>query len=260
MRLKTGMLLLSLSFLSAWEVLCRLLKIPAFLLPSPLRIASALAGNVPLLLRHGIVTLEEIVLGVAGAVFAAIPLALAMFARPSLERGLTPFLVSSQAVPVFALAPILVFWLGYGMTGKILVAGLVIFFPITVALLDGLKSCDPDLEDLFLLMEASFTARLRLLYFPQALPWFFSGLRVGVTVSTIGAVIGEWVGAQKGLGYLMLQANARLRTDLVFACVALLSVIGLSLWFGLGWLEKKLLPWREPLLRFSPTKKRRSFN
>lgn len=249
---------LSLLFLAAWETLCRFSEIPAFLLPAPSRIASTLAGDFPLLLLHGVATLGEILLGVAGAVSAAIPLSLAMFSSPCLERGLTPFLVASQAVPVFALAPILVFWLGYGIAGKVLVAGLVIFFPITVALLDGLKSCDPDLEDLFLLMGASFPARLRLLYIPQALPWFFSGLRVGVTVSTIGAVIGEWVGAQKGLGYLMLQANARLRTDLVFSCVALLSLIGLSLWFGLGWIETKLIPWRESL-QFTP-KARRSCN
>lgn len=257
MRPKTGALALSLLFLLAWEGCCRLLEIPAFLLPAPSRVASAMAGNIFLLLRHGAVTLGEILLGITGAVSAAIPLALAMFASPCLERGLTPLLVASQAVPVFALAPILVFWLGYGMAGKVLVAGLVIFFPIAVALLDGLKSCDPDLEDLFVLMGASFPARLRLLYLPQALPWFFSGLRVGVTVSTIGAVIGEWVGAQKGLGYLMLQANARLRTDLVFACIALLCLIGLSLWEGLGRIEKRLLTWREPL-QF-PSKARRSF-
>lgn len=258
MRRNGSLFLLFALFLCVWEALCRLSEIPSFLLPSPTAIAAAAVANAPLLLRHGLVTLGEIAFGVAGAVAVAVPLALGMFARPSLERGLTPFLVTSQAVPVFALAPILVFWLGYGMAGKVLVAGLVIFFPITVTLLDGLKSCDPDLEDLFLLMGASFATRLRLLYLPQALPWFLSGLRVGVTVSTIGAVIGEWVGAQRGLGYLMLQGNARLRTDLVFACVAVLSLMGLSLWFGIGTIEKKLLAWRAAPERCAPTA-RRSF-
>jgi putative hydroxymethylpyrimidine transport system permease protein len=107
-------------------------------------------------------------------------------------------------------------------------------------------------------MGASFSSRLRLLYIPQSLPWFFSGLRVGVTVSTIGAIIGEWVGAQKGLGYLMLQANARLRTDLVFACIFLLSFIGLSLWLGLGTLESKFLSWRDAPQRFAPAARRSS--
>jgi putative hydroxymethylpyrimidine transport system permease protein len=231
-------------FLAIWEGFCRTTGIPAFLLPAPSRIAVTMAASGPLLLRHGFVTLWEIALGVTGAVAVAVPLALAMFALPGFERSLTPFLVTSQAVPVFALAPILVFWLGYGMASKVLVAGLVIFFPITVALLDGLKSCDPDLDDLFVLMGAPFAVRLRLLYLPQAMPWFLSGLRVGVTVSTIGAVIGEWVGAQEGLGYLMLQGNARLRTDLVFAAITVLSGMGLALWFGIGALENKFLAWR----------------
>ena len=243
-------------FLAGWEAACRLGSVPAFLLPAPTGVAAAVAANFPLLLHHGLVTLEEIALGVAGAVAAAVPLALGMFARPSLERGLTPFLVTSQAIPVFALAPILVFWLGYGMAGKVLVAGLVIFFPITVALLDGLKSCDPDLDDLFVLLGASPWTRLRLLHLPQALPWFLSGLRIGVTVSTIGAVIGEWVGAQEGLGYLMLQGNARLRTDLVFACVAVLSAMGLGLWLGIGAIEKRILAWRTPSGREVQTTRR----
>lgn len=243
-------------FLAAWEWTCRFTDIPSFLLPAPSRIATAVTANLPLLLHHGLVTLEEIALGVSGAVGAAVPLALAMFSRPGLERSLIPFLVTSQAVPVFALAPILVFWLGYGMAGKVLVAGLVIFFPITVALLDGLKACDPDLDDLFILMGASFWTRLRLLHLPQAMPWFLSGLRIGVTVSTIGAVIGEWVGAQEGLGYLMLQANARLRTDLVFACVSVLSAMGLGLWFGIGAIENRILAWRDTSNHIAPTTRR----
>lgn len=245
-------------FLAGWEAACRLSAVPSFLLPAPSQIAAAAAANLPLLLHHGLVTLGEIALGVSGAVAVAVPLALAMFARPSLERGLTPFLVTSQAIPVFALAPILVFWLGYGMAGKVLVAGLVIFFPITVALLDGLKACDPDLDDLFVLLGASFLTRLRLLYLPQAMPWFLSGLRIGVTVSTIGAVIGEWVGAQEGLGYLMLQGNARLRTDLVFACIAVLSAMGLGLWIGIGAIEKRILAWRDTPGRAVPTTRRLS--
>ncbi|HIP82278.1 MAG TPA: ABC transporter permease, partial [Desulfocapsa sulfexigens] len=179
------------------------------------------------------------------ALAVAIPLAMGMFAWPWLEKALSPFLVVSQAIPVFALAPLLVVWLGYGMAGKILMAAIIIFFPVTVSLLEGFKSCDREFRVLFRLMGAGFWQTMRLLYWPWALPHFFAGLRVGVTVATIGAVIGEWVGAQKGLGYLMIQANARLKVDLVFAAILWLSLMGLLLWFGVGWLEKKSIHWKE---------------
>ena len=164
---------------------------------------------------------------------------------PWLEKALSPFLVASQAIPVFALAPLLVVWLGYGMAGKILMAAIIIFFPITVSLLEGFKSCDREFRVMFRLMGAGFWQTMRLLYWPWALPHFFAGLRVGVTVATIGAVIGEWVGAQKGLGYLMIQANARLKVDLVFAVILWLSLMGLLLWFGVGWLERKSIRWKQ---------------
>jgi len=167
-----------------------------------------------------------------------------MFARPALERALAPFLVASQAVPVFAVAPLLVVWLGYGMASKILMAAVIIFFPITVSLLAGFKSCDRDLRLLFGLMGGGFGAALRLLYWPWALPQFFAGLKVGVSVATIGAVIGEWVGAQQGLGYLMIQANARLQVDLVFAVILWLSFMGLGLWTLVGWIERRVVTWR----------------
>ena len=123
----------------------------------------------------------------------AVPLAVAMFAKPSLEKALAPFLVASQAIPVFALAPLLVVWLGYGLASKILMAAVIIFFPITVSLLEGFRSCDTAYRILFRLMGAGFWQTLRRLYWPWALPYFFAGLRVGVSVATIGAVIGEVV-------------------------------------------------------------------
>ena len=238
--------------LAGWEILCRFGEIPAFLLPAPSQVAAALVLNAPLLFRHTLVTLEEILLGITGAVVVAFLLALTLFSRPGLRKALAPLLAASQALPIFALAPILVFWLGYGLASKVLVAGLVIFFPITIALLDGLRSCDHDLEDLFRLWGASFRARLRFLLLPHALPWFLSGLKVGVTISTIGAVIGEWVGAQAGLGFLILQSNARLRTDVVFAAVVVLTGLGLGFWFGIEALEKKLLAWRDEPRQYVP--------
>lgn len=230
--------------LSLWEAACRILEIPLFILPPPSAIAKTALLQAPLILPHALTTGLEIICGIGLALTVAIPLAMAMFAYPWLEKALSPFLVASQAIPVFALAPLLVVWLGYGMAGKVLMAAIIIFFPITVSLLEGFKGCDREFRVLFRLMGAGFWQTMRLLYWPWALPHFFAGLRVGVTVATIGAVIGEWVGAQKGLGYLMIQANARLKVDLVFAVIFWLSLMGLFLWFGVGWLEKKSICWK----------------
>lgn len=240
--LALGILLL---LLGLWEAACRTLDIPLFILPPPSAIVRTALWQAPLILPHALTTGLEIICGIALALAVAIPLAMAMFAYPWLEKALSPFLVASQAIPVFALAPLLVVWLGYGMAGKVLMAAIIIFFPITVSLLEGFKGCDREFRVLFRLMGAGFWQTMRLLYWPWALPHFFAGLRVGVTVATIGAVIGEWVGAQKGLGYLMIQANARLKVDLVFAVILWLSLMGLFLWFGVGWLEKKSICWKE---------------
>ena len=188
--------------------------------------------------------MTEILAGIVLALAVALPLAVGMHVQPALERALAPFLVASQAVPVFALAPLLVVWLGYGLASKVLMAGIIIFFPITVSLLEGFKSCDRDYRVLFDLMGAGKLQSLRKLYWPWALPFFFAGLKVGVSVATIGAVIGEWVGAQQGLGYVMIQANARLKVDLVFAAILWLSLMGVGLWALVGVLEKRCLWWK----------------
>jgi len=215
-----------------------------FILPLPSQILQIAVAKAGLIGPHALATLTEILLGIGLALVTAVPLAIIMFAHPGLERGLAPFLVASQAVPVFALAPLLVVWLGYGMASKVFMAWVIIFFPICISLLSGLKSCDPEYRVLFGLMGATFWQKLHLLYWPWALPQFFSGLKVGVTVATIGAVIGEWVGAQQGLGYLMIQSNARLQTGLVFAAILWLTLMGLGLWTLVGIIEKKTLNWK----------------
>jgi putative hydroxymethylpyrimidine transport system permease protein len=230
--------------LGIWEGAVRIWEVPVFILPPPSLIGWVAVAKAPLILPHAAVTGAEICLGVLLALATAVPLAVAMFAKPVLEKALSPFLVASQAIPVFALAPLLVIWLGYGMASKVFMAWIIIFFPITVSLLQGLKSCDPEYQTLFTLMGSPFFKTLSFLYWPWALPYFFSGLRVGVSVATIGAVIGEWVGAQHGLGFLMIQSNARLQTPLVFAAILWLAVMGLFLWALVGFLEKKTIPWK----------------
>lgn len=231
-------------FLAVWEAACRYLAVPDFILPAPSRIGIVAVENAPLLLSHAGTTLLEILLGIALSVAVAVPVATAMFSHPAVERSLTPLLVASQAVPVFAVAPLLVVWFGYGIVSKVLMAAVIIFFPITVSLLEGFKGCDREYRILFRLMGAGFRQTLRLLWWPWALPNFFTGLKVGVSVATIGAVIGEWVGAQHGLGYLMLQANARLRVDLVFAAILYLSVMGLGLWAAVDAIGRRAVAWK----------------
>jgi putative hydroxymethylpyrimidine transport system permease protein len=232
-------------FLLAWETVCRYLGIPDFILPPPSGIFMAAVDKAPLLLSHAGATLLEIVLGICLSVCVAVPVAVGMFSHPAVERTLTPLLVASQAIPVFAVAPLLVVWFGYGIISKVLMAAVIIFFPITVSLLEGFKGCDREYRILFRLMGAGFWQTLRMLYWPWALPNFFTGLKVGVSVATIGAVIGEWVGAQQGLGYLMIQANARLRVDLVFAAILYLSAMGLGLWTLVDVIGKKAIKWKE---------------
>ncbi|MEA1971401.1 MAG: ABC transporter permease [Thermodesulfobacteriota bacterium] len=237
-------LLIALAVIAIWEFACGWFSVPDFILPAPSEILKTTVLKTSLLLPHAGVTALEIIMGIFLSLLVAVPLATVMFTCPSIERALSPFIVASQAVPVFALAPLLVIWLGYGLASKVLMAAIIIFFPITVSLLEGYKNCDREYAVFFDLMGAGFLKKLRLLYWPWALPYFFSGLKVGVTVATIGAVIGEWVGAQRGLGYLMIQANARLQVSLVFAAILWLSVMGLAMWVFVGFLERKVIYWK----------------
>lgn len=239
-----GSLLFFLFFLALWEGASRIWDIPPFLLPAPSRIGAVLAADASLLLHHSLVTLAEILLGIVFSVSAAIPLALLLFLFPSFEAALSPLLVASQSIPVFALAPLLVVWFGYGMASKVIMASVIIFFPLTISLLEGFRSCDPDVKALFFLMGADFPSTFRLLYWPSALPYFFAGLKVAVSVAAIGAVLGEWVGSTEGLGFLMMQANARLRVDRVFAGLFLLSFLSVLLWRAVSLAETKVIFWR----------------
>jgi putative hydroxymethylpyrimidine transport system permease protein len=227
-----------------WETASRLSGLPDFILPPPSQILQVAVGHAPQLLPHAGITLVEILAGIVLALAVAVPLAVAMFARPSLENALAPFLVASQAIPVFALAPLLVVWLGYGLASKILMAAVIIFFPITVSLLEGFKAATPPTGPVPADGGRLLADLLRRLHWPWALPYFFAGLKVGVSVATIGAVIGEWVGAQQGLGYLMIQSNARLQDRWVFAAILWLSLMGLGLWYLVGWVERRTINWR----------------
>ncbi len=214
-----------------------------FILPPPWRVAAALWDNRELLAEHGAITLAEILLGLGcGAglgVLAALSLALW---RPA-ALWLWPLFVATQALPVFAIAPLLVLWLGYGMASKVAMAALIIFFPVASAFYDGLRRTDPDLLDLARTMNAPPLAVLRHLRVPAALPGLASGLKVGAAVAPIGAVVGEWVGSSAGLGFLMLHANARLQVPLMFAALFLLAAMAILLHAAIAAGLRRALPW-----------------
>jgi putative hydroxymethylpyrimidine transport system permease protein len=153
-------------------------------------------------------------------------------------------LVVSQAIPVFALAPILVLWLGYGLASKVAMATLIIYFPVTAAFFDGLRRTDPGWLDLARTMGGSRAAVLLHLRIPAALPALTSGLRVATAVAPIGAIVGEWVGSSGGLGYLMLHANARLLVDVMFAALFLLALFSVTLYFTVDWALRRAIPWQ----------------
>ena len=185
-----------------WQGVVGALRVPHWILPSPVQIVTAGVANWRLLTWHTTQTLLETLVGVVLAVVAGAGLALAIDLSPGLRRALYPLLVTSQTIPIMALAPLLVIWFGYGLASKAAVVALVCFFPVTVATADGLRGADPDLLALLRSMGASRRQVLFKVRLPGALPGFFSGLKIAVTYSVIGAIIGEWVGAGRGLGVL----------------------------------------------------------
>jgi putative hydroxymethylpyrimidine transport system permease protein len=178
-----------------------------------------------------------------GIVLGAVTALTLSYFRPA-RRWLMPVLVFSQAIPVFALAPLLVLWMGYGMASKIAMATLIIYFPVTSAFFDGLRRTEPGWLDLAQTMGGSRWSTLLHIRLPAALPAFASGLRVATAVAPIGAVVGEWVGASAGLGYLMLHANGRMQVDLMFAALLTLAVISVTLYFAVDALLRRALPWQ----------------
>ncbi|MEM9782306.1 MAG: ABC transporter permease [Pseudomonadota bacterium] len=215
--------------------------ITPFILPGPDRVALTLWSSADVIASNALVTIAEVLAGLAlGTALGALT-AIQLVAAPALGRMVMPVLVFSQAIPFFALAPLLVIWLGFGMASKIAMATLIIYFPVTAALHDGLNRTDPGLIDLARVMGASPARILWHLRLPAALPAFGTGLRLATVYAPVGAVIGEWVGgAQGGLGYLMLLANGRSKIDLMFACLVVLAVFTVLLYALIDRVAKRL--------------------
>jgi ABC-type nitrate/sulfonate/bicarbonate transport system permease component len=218
--------------------------VPEWLLPPPSAIVRSLVDDRDLLLRHTWATLEEVILGFALALAAGILLSIAITSSHIVERALYPIVIASQTIPIPAIAPLMLIWFGYGLFPKVLITALIGFFPIAVNAVDGLRSLDPALNDLFRLLQANWWQRLRLALLPAALPAIFSGAKVAVAVCVIGAVFGELFGASEGLGYLLSRSTAQFLTARVFACIVLLSLMGVALFGLVAVMERLFLPWR----------------
>lgn len=229
--------------LALWHGIVLVFDTPHYILPGPGRVLSAWLDNAALIGTHATTTILEIVLGLLLGALLGITTALTMVHFRHAHGWLMPLLVISQALPVFALAPILVLWLGYGLTSKVAMAVLIIYFPVTAACYDGLRHVPRAWLDLARTMGATRLAILRQIQFPAALPALASGLRIAASVAPIGAVIGEWVGSSRGLGYLMLHANARMQIDLMFAALFTLGAFAVALYFLVDWALRKLLFW-----------------
>jgi ABC-type nitrate/sulfonate/bicarbonate transport system permease component len=227
-----------------WELVLRLGHPGPLVLPTPGAVAHALRADAGTLARAAVVTGEEALAGFVVGAVCGLALAIATAEWALVRRGLYPLLVTTQAIPPIALATPLAIWLGYGLWPKVIVAGLLVFFPVFVNAHAGLTQLEPGLERLLRSLGASRLQLLRVARLPSALPLVLAALRLGATYAVIGAVFGEWVGADDGLGIYLLQANGRLQTDRVLAAVLVLAALGLIAFGLVALAEHALTPWR----------------
>jgi NitT/TauT family transport system permease protein len=233
--------------LLAWQGLVALGDFPSFILPSPRQVAGRLVVAVGdgSLLRHTGGTLLEVLSGLALGVGVATVLGYLLARSLPLERLLSPYIVASQAVPIVAIAPLLVIWLGSGLASKVAVTALISFFPTLIATIVGIRSVDADLHDLMRSLRASRRQIFAKLELPSALPIIFGGLKLSVTLAVVGAVVGEFVGADAGLGFLINLGRGVLDTPLMFVAVIALVIIAQLLYLGVALLENRLLGWKK---------------
>jgi NitT/TauT family transport system permease protein len=230
-------------FLLAWQLVVIVYQMPAYLLPTPTQIAQVFVARLPDLLNHGWVTVYEMIAGYALAVAVAVPLAIAITSSRSFDQLVMPTMLFFQIVPKVAIAPLFLVWFGVGATPKILVAFLISFFPIVIDAAVGLRSMSPEMHDLARSMGATRLQVFTQFRLPTSLPYLFSGLKVAATLAIAGTVVGEFVGADQGLGYLLLVTNSNLETPMMFATIVALTVIGFVFYYLVELLESFLIPW-----------------
>ncbi|MDO5647107.1 MAG: ABC transporter permease [Paracoccus sp. (in: a-proteobacteria)] len=224
--------------ITLWQVIVWATGLPPFILPGPGRVAQAMTTNAAMLAEHARFTAANLAMGLAAGIGLGVLTALNLAMSPMARLLWRPVLVFAQAVPVFALAPVITLWLGYGAPSKVVMVMLVIYFPVASVFFDGLMRVPAGLSDLADNLRATPMRLLLLIQLPNALPSLGSGLRLAAVYAPFAVVIGEWVGSSRGLGYLMLMANGRGQTDLMFAALIVLAVMGLCL-FGLANLAQR---------------------
>lgn len=230
------------ALIAVWEAAARLFSIPPYLLPAPSEIVLSMESNSAVLIKESVGTTFEILLGFALSVAVGVPLALAIYLWRPFARAVYPVLVSSQAVPKVAVAPLFLVWFGFGLLPKVLVAFLIAFFPVVINTAMGLASLEREKIYLAQSMGLGSIATFFKIQLPNALPSIFAGLKISITFAVVGAVVGEFVGGQGGLGYLLLIANGNMDTALLFAGIVALTLLGIVLFALIGLLERLVLP------------------
>jgi NitT/TauT family transport system permease protein len=226
-----------------WEVACYAFAIPRYILPAPSAIFAELWKQHWTLFVNSVPTLEVILLGFGMAILIGLPLAVMIVWSTPLKLALYPILISSQTVPKVAVAPLLVLWLGYGLVPKILVTFLICFFPITIDAVVGLRSVPPETILLARSMGAGGWKTFMVIKLPHALPNIFGGLKVAITLAVVGSIVAEFVGADRGLGYLLMTATGNLDTTFLFADLVVLVALGVILYLGIEVMEAAFIPW-----------------
>ena len=230
-------------FIIFWWTIQYLSKTPSYILPSPYIVFLSILNNIELLTYHSLITFYEIIIGFLLGTILGLYTGILFIISKSTRKWLLPFIILTQAIPIFAIAPILTLWVGYGIWSKIIMTILIIYFPITIAFYDGLKRIDPMIVNLAKMMGASTFMMLFKIRIPFALPQLSSGLKLAAAFAPMGAVIGEWVGSSKGLGYIMLYASGRVQIDLMFASIIILAFFTIILYNVVTFITNKLTKW-----------------
>ncbi len=229
--------------LAVWQFVCATGIVPGYMLPSPVAVVLAFGKNPALLLSNTLVTLQEAALGLVIGVTAGFIFAVGMDRFLTFRLALNPLITVSQTIPTIAIAPLLVLWFGYGLAPKVILVVITTFFPITVSLVSGFASVDPDLLDLMRTMRASRSQVFWNVKLPAALPQFFSGLKISATYAIVGAVVAEWIGSSVGIGHMMTLYRKSFAYDSMFAVILLISALSLLLMKLVDAIEHVAMPW-----------------
>jgi len=226
-----------------WELVVRVFNISDFLLPLPTNIAERAFIDRSLLLHHLSITMIETVLGFAAAVLIGIVVAIVITTSERSKNLVMPIVIATQLVPKVAIAPLVLLWFGYGITSKVVIAFLIAFFPIVIDMATGLTMVEKELVDLLRSLGAKRWKIFVKAQIPHSLPFLFSGMRIAITLAIIGAIVGEFIGGSQGVGYLIVTSTSELKTELVFACLLVLTAAGFLLFALIGLLERIIVPW-----------------